>query len=174
MRNHTDCLKMALLVIQNEASASELGRAFDKSRRLKRFVEELKTEAGLKDLNADAEPPKHLLLSDALLTIKNTLRDAQMYIESMNIDFSKMQPGPDNDPHYKPEFPEIVRQCSEAIKLIETPCIKSDTPIYAILGTDETPKQVFTKQIVAESVFADLYQGCRLAVSDSPIHWKPL
>ena len=36
------------------------------------------------------------------------LRDAQMYIEAQHIDWSKFNQGPDHDPDYKPQFPEIV------------------------------------------------------------------
>lgn len=39
------------------------------------------------------------------------LRDAQMYIEAENIDWSRFNEGPDRDPDYKPVFPEIVQRC---------------------------------------------------------------
>lgn len=57
-------------------------------------------------------------LREAVKVAKEALRDAQMHIEADNIDWSRFQEGPDHDPNYKPQFPEIVDRCSKSINAL--------------------------------------------------------
>lgn len=49
----TNCLKMSLLVLRNEAASAELGRRAETAKRLERFVDEIMAEASLSDLTPE-------------------------------------------------------------------------------------------------------------------------
>ena len=55
------------------------------------------------------------LAADFQREIEDTFRDVLMALEAQYIDWSKFNHGPDHDPDYKPEFPEVVKRGNELL-----------------------------------------------------------